>query len=212
MNRLAFRLPDDFEFDPVKHFYTWRGRRLPSVTRILDLRGLLTGREYWTDEAKERGTAVHSAIEFDIDADLDWSSVADEIAPYVGAFRKFKLETGIEIIASEQSLVHPLLFYAGKLDLIARRRANGIAVGRTRQRNILVDLKSGAYTRHYDLQIAAYDMMIEQTADILIDEWWIVSLRSNGNYSIHVVADRVQARKNFLKALELTKFIGDELS
>lgn len=85
--------PDGLTFDGETHTYTAGGRSVPSVTQVLKRVGLIDDR--WVDEhALSRGRAVHAVIQYDLEGDLDEASIADEIRPYVDAWRRFRAETG----------------------------------------------------------------------------------------------------------------------
>lgn len=111
----------DLTFDPVRHRYELGGRRLPSVTEIL---GILTERTFaeippdQLENARRRGTLVHTAVDLYNRDELDETSVSAEISPYLDAWKRFLSETGAIVIASEMRVHHKKLGYAGTLDLI----------------------------------------------------------------------------------------------
>src|SRR3954452_7906298 len=75
-------------FDPCSHAYYFRGRRLISVTQAIQAAGLIRS-EWYTEAARQRGRAVHLAIHFDAQRDLDESSVSPLVRPYLEAARSF---------------------------------------------------------------------------------------------------------------------------
>ena len=108
-------------FDPIAHRYTYDGVEVPSVTSILTGVGISDYSRIPRDvlaRAAARGTAVHEAIEYLLADDLDWSSVADEIEPYVSAYVEWVRDTGWQPVQIECRLYHPTLRYAGTADQI----------------------------------------------------------------------------------------------
>src|SRR5689334_10950685 len=93
----AFAIATGVAFDPAGHTYSVDGRRLPSVTQILQAVGMA---EIPVGIPSDRlaykrsvGIAVHAAILFMLDDDLDLISVDPAIAGYLTAFDRFRTET-----------------------------------------------------------------------------------------------------------------------
>src|SRR5512135_2118575 len=110
-------------FDAEKHEYRYDGRVVPSVTQVLDVVGRF---KYWDSiemqEARERGTAVHLITHlYDMD-ELDPDSVDEIYQPYLNAYIKFKRESGIVILESEQQVWHGKYEFAGTLDRVGELR------------------------------------------------------------------------------------------
>lgn len=119
---------------------------LPHVTSILKGVGLIDT-TFMTDFGRDRGTAVHEATALDDRNDLDESSVDPVIAPYLAAWRRFRAEAKLEIVAVEQHVEHTLYAYCGTLDRIVRLGGGAEWV---------IDIKTGAPRPTDRLQIAAY--------------------------------------------------------
>lgn len=140
-------------FEPEGHVYSVDGETLPSVTGIVDSADMFPfGRANESPTFyMERGRAVHSACQFDDEGTLDESSV-DEIAiPRLEAWRKFRRESKVKIIANETPLWHPRLRYAGTLDRLV------IWDGRF----CILDLKCGKDVPAYGIQTAGYELLTE---------------------------------------------------
>lgn len=104
------------EFDEESHVYTYQGNRLPSVTGILKDEGFID--IAWYDEwSRDKGSHVHTAIEYDLTGELDEENLDDEIRPYLSAFRKFMAESGFKVQRSEIPQMSTTYHYAGKSDL-----------------------------------------------------------------------------------------------
>lgn len=136
------------EFNPVTHTYAWAGQVVPSVTQILkpivdfsDIEPAVLA------AAAERGHRVHLATELDDRGTLDESSVADDIRPYLQAWRDFKRESGAVMLEIERRVFHPELRYAGTLDRVLS--LNG--------REFVADIKSSSQVhRAVGAQTAGY--------------------------------------------------------
>lgn len=106
--------------DARSHRYTWCGQRVGGVSEIMQALGIVDPRWY-TDYSRERGTAVHLALDLLAHGRLDWSSVDSRVAGYVRAGEKFLLDFRVPIgtsrVLTEHMIYHEGLRYAGKLDL-----------------------------------------------------------------------------------------------
>lgn len=110
-----------FLFDPAEHAYYLDGARLPSVTQILHEAGI--GTDYSMvppqilEHKRQVGVAVHAACRLVDEGELDESTVADEIAPYVGSYQQFLADTGFRAIGTELPLYDEVRGYAGTPDV-----------------------------------------------------------------------------------------------
>lgn len=137
-------------FDAATHTYTLGGKRLPSVTEIIQdcrLEDYSMVPPDVLEAAREFGSHVHQATHlFDL-GELDWATLDPEIKPYVEAWGTFLDDTGAVVIASEQPVVHEKLGYAGTPD-------RGLAWD---SRIVIPDLKATAVVpRTVGIQTSAY--------------------------------------------------------
>lgn len=136
-------------FDPATHTYAIDGRTLPSVTQVLKAEGLIdTSGPWYTDWHSGRGNAIHAALEFDDQGDLDYASLDPEIKPYVDAWRDFKAKVGVKCIHIERRLHCPHRWYAGMIDRVLNIRSE--------IPGIILDIKTGGPERWHAIQTAAY--------------------------------------------------------
>jgi hypothetical protein len=114
----------------------------PCVSDILVDAGLVDP-TWFTEEARERGTAVHSVCEFYDQGDLKEDTVDPRIAGYFESYKKWRALCGFAPEWVEVSLGNE--FYAGTPDrvIVSRPRA-------------LYDLKSGPFYRSHAIQTALY--------------------------------------------------------
>jgi hypothetical protein len=158
-------------FDPFTHSYRFHGRRLISVTQAIQAAGLIRS-EWYTEAARQRGRAVHLAVHFDAERDLEESSVSPLIRPYLEAARNFKRETGFVTELTEARVWAIDLGYAGTLDHLGWIQS--------RQR-VLVDWKTGPVPEWARLQMAGYANGFPNGAGFLR---YAVQLKPDGAYKI----------------------------
>jgi hypothetical protein len=167
----AAQAPAAVTFDPSTHCYRFHGRRLISVTQAIQAAGLIRS-EWYTEAARQRGRAVHLAVHFDAERDLDEGSVTPLIRPYLEAARSFKRETGFRTELTEARVWAIDLGYAGTLDHLG-------VIG-SKQR-VLVDWKTGSVPEWARLQTAGYANGFPNGAGFLR---YAVELKPEGAYKI----------------------------
>lgn len=117
----GFRLKaDQLTFDPQNHVYKLNDVTIPSVTQLMKPISRYKYRdidEETLNRAAQRGTQVHSAIEFYDRYGLD--EYQGEARPYFEAYLSWHKKYQPRIIANEQPTWHRYLRYAGTVDLLA---------------------------------------------------------------------------------------------
>ena len=91
-------------FSERRHLYEEAGVVAPSVTQVLQLAGLDDPSRipiHYRTRGAAIGTEVHRATELWDHDDLDFDSIAGEIAGYVDAYRLFRQETGFAPLTIE---------------------------------------------------------------------------------------------------------------
>ncbi len=107
------------EFDAPTHTYKLDGRRVPSVTQVLEPATDWSFVPAWQLEAaRALGQDVHLAINLMVQQRLDWESVDPAVLPYVNGARRFLKESGATVLASELLLGSERLQVCGTLDLL----------------------------------------------------------------------------------------------
>lgn len=156
-------------FNEDKHEYLVDGVVWPSVTQIIsilyDFNGIPTNNlEY----ARRRGQAVHKAVEI-FNLGQEFAEPLDPvIVPYLDAWKKFIAETGMEITAAEQHLVHSRMPFCGTFD----------ARGHRSREKWLLDVKAvNVLSRATGVQLAAYEQL---TGEVLRRA--AVKLNPDGTY------------------------------
>jgi hypothetical protein len=163
-------------FDQARHVYTLDGRVIPSVTQALKATGMIDYSMIPRDAlqtAAARGTAVHKALQYFDDGELDESSVAPELVGYVRAAQRFYLESGFQVAHNEFRSFHPTYLYAGTMD-----RTGGFPDGSL----AVVDWKTGLVVPGHALQLVAYANLLKQPRRY---RRIAVKLNSDGTYRVH---------------------------
>ena len=157
------------EFDEESHTYKVDGKPAPSVTQILHACGIGVN-PFWTEEGREFGKAVHAAIHYHAEGDLDFDALDDTVKPRLDAYINFRTEMDFSPELVEQPLYSRAPRYAGTPDQVQLGRA-------------VVDFKTGSIAPETALQLAAYDMLLPNP---YIHERWAVHLKDDGTYSLKV--------------------------
>lgn len=108
-------------FNEAAHTYHLDGKRVPSVTQVLQPLTALFYPDMNSPQmqaARIRGQHVHAACHYEDEGDLDISTIG-AYAGYVKAWQKFKAEKRAEILVNESRVVHRGMRYAGTLDKLA---------------------------------------------------------------------------------------------
>ncbi len=182
MSAIPERIPFSgrLSFEEEGHVYRLDGEVIPGITAVLKRVGLIDDR-FYSVEARDRGTAVHAAIEYLQDGDLERSSLAPLLVPYVEAWERFRDEMGWEPIERPELLVgSETLRFATRIDGVGRLRGdNRIAVG---------NWKTGGPERWHSLQSAGEAMAYAETigrATSLALRRFALYLRDDGTYRFH---------------------------
>ena len=154
------------QFDPKEHRYEVAGQVVPSVTEILT--AALGRNPFWTKEGRQFGTAVHTAIHYYTQGDLDYGSLHPRVKPRVDAYLKFCAEWQFRPDLVEQPLYMEQPLVCGTPDQVQFERA-------------VVDFKCGPHLPEHALQLASYAHMLPNP---LKYERLGVHLLDNGKYSL----------------------------
>jgi ATP-dependent exoDNAse (exonuclease V) beta subunit len=193
-------------FEEESHTYTLRREGyadiiLPSVTEIMEpIHSKSYGNisERILDNAADRGTRLHRAIEF-------WNkyhfkNVDEDCAGYFDAYLKFREEhASWKPIHSEYRFYHKTFLYAGTCDLLLET-PDGI---------VLLDIKTTAQAHLglWSVQLAAYHNGLESYCHTLkIAVTKVLQVSNDGNYILHDVKENFSV---FLACLQVYNFKED---
>lgn len=195
-------------FESEAHRYLLSGverpRELLSVTKTFEiaLEGTL-GEDYWTEEARQRGSFTHQAILYHSQHDLDLNTLHPIVKPFFDGYLKFVDDYQPEILHAEQPVFDEVSGYAGTFDLLCRLRRPGVVVSRALELD-LVDVKSGAIPWTVGMQTAAYKRPVQLVYPGFLIRRWALNLRADGSYKLEEVSRWKDARdheRQFLAVL-----------
>jgi hypothetical protein len=182
------------EFNAEKHEYRMDGRLMPSVTTVLKGTGMIDYSmipQNVLQAAAHRGTAVHKALHYYDDGELDESTIDPMILPYVEAGKRFYAESRFEVAHVEQRVVDKVHWYAGTLDRTGAFPDGSVAV---------LDWKTGILVPGHGLQLAAYAACMDHPRKY---RRIAVQLKDDGTYRIeeYPMKDFERDIRTFLSAL-----------
>lgn len=165
-------------FFDQSHTYEVDGEPVPSVSEVTrfmsrEIYGDIT--QFQLDNAAERGTAVHKALEV-----LDkYSEVeaSEDIVPYIKAYLAFRKDHPTEWKKIEYAVCHPDKLYAGTLDRYGT--VDGIPT--------LLDFKttSSIDPAHRHLYTAAQNLYRRALPDDMpVEQILILQLKKDGTYKL----------------------------
>lgn len=169
--------PVPFSFDAADHAYRIGDVRVPSITQLLKMSGHVDDR-YYTEESRQRGTAVHELTkDFDLGAltlpSLD-SLHRGYVLGYIAACEALKPEWD----QIEEPDVHPTFRFGGRPDrlgTVMRRRSVG-------------EVKSGAKAQSHAIQTALQAILISWRWGVSPELWQrlCIYVRRTGRFSVEV--------------------------
>lgn len=195
-----FSTADGLTFDRENHLYRVSGIPIPSVTQLMQP---LSQTKYNTvndailQMAADRGTEVHSAIEFFLKYGVD--EISDGGRGYMDAFLSWYREAKPQVIGSELMTYHRTLLYAGTVDLLAN-------VG---GKLTLIDYKTTAAIHDVltTVQLEAYQRALASDG-VKIDQKAILHLKQDGTYLFKVYqANDLEAWKTFCALITIRAHI-----
>jgi len=161
-------------FDPLMHRYAIDAVPVPGITSLLRRHRLDECFRNIPEEAKEKGSRIHDAVQYDLENELDEDTVEPEEMRYVEAERAFRAECEFTVISAEMLVGSDLYWYATKID------AYGILAGKT----VLINWKSGPdadpYPVQSHLEALLFEHMVGKRAERIIG----VHLAATGKYAI----------------------------
>lgn len=186
-------------FDPETHTYTQNGIVVPSVTEIVGV-----ALPFWSNSPDlqwltQRGTAVHEALDFYEDGDLDYDELDERIEPYIAGWRKFVHETGWRTIAKEVRVDSLHYKFAGRADRIGTWPARAPVL-------TVLDIKTGDVVgKSAALQTAGYQIAwnsMRRGRMSFVRKRAALQLTEDGEYRVHHFTNDSDA-KAFLAALAI---------
>ncbi|MCJ7663059.1 MAG: PD-(D/E)XK nuclease family protein [Desulfobacterales bacterium] len=189
----------ELTFSPDTHVYLLDGRRIASTTEIIAAAGLM---DFCTagEERMQLGSYIHKAIALYDRDELDMDALDPAWRPYLEQWIRFRDETKFEPIQGEIPYYSKVYDFAGTPD----------KVGMLNGRRVLLDFKSGSPARWHDVQLAAYERLLNENG-LRVDRTFKLYLGpDNGLPRLRPVdyCSRSIAWNVFLAALTIHNFKG----
>jgi hypothetical protein len=176
---LGAAAPGALRFDDADHRYFIDEVEWPGVTRALEDARLIDFSKVPRDvleRAKQRGTAVHSAVHYWLEGDLDEGSLTDETHGYLMAAGAFLNQMRVTPLRIERFIQAPAYRFCGRLDLEGLiERKDG------KSDKLVVDWKSGLIQPAHRVQLAGY---VSGLPDPRSYRRMTVELHADGSYKI----------------------------
>lgn len=189
------------KFREEDHTYWLGERQLPGVTTVIDMWAQTYAGipEEILRPARERGTAVHMACQYDDEGELDESFLESPLGTYVLAWRDFQVQKAFIPKLIEQQVYSQRYQYAGTLD-----RTGSLQGGYGRGPvEVLMDIKTGsALKATTGLQTAAYAEALRTDRRKKSLPRWGVELHKDGTWRLEEFKDPDDL-PTFLAALRL---------
>lgn len=118
----------------------------PRVTEVIKAAGMMGDTSWYTEEARDRGTAVHKACWYLAENDLDLTTLDPRVAPRVAQFQEWLQQTRVEIHECEKAVKDDVHVYRGTADILAYV-SDCLSI---------IDIKCGPPQPWHGVQTAAY--------------------------------------------------------
>jgi hypothetical protein len=171
-----------------QHKYWLGSRQLLGTTTALKLAGLIDDRWY-NPEALQRGSYVHQMVHYDVEGDLDETSVDPRLLGYLQASRALKQQAGAKVAiahgrpAVERVMADPILGLGGTSDWIGEMFGDPWA---------LIDWKTGDAYAWHAIQTAMYERLAKSSGVIPPNvkvQRYVGYLRKDGTFKVEPCND-----------------------
>lgn len=180
--------------------YVVAGERVPSVTEVLDVAGLVDYRDVprqALDLAAARGQEVHHWIEV-LDEGGEVSAVEPSVLGRLRAYQTFRDAEVFRREWSERTIVSQLYHFAGRPDLFGRIGGASLPA--------VIDVKPpGPVQPWWPVQVAGYAIAIESALGIPYVLGFVLELGNDGRFKLRPRITR-DDRHDFLAALRVAQF------
>ena len=180
----------NIDFYPDEHRYAVDGVDTQSVTQVLQAEGL-GGSQFWSEDDRRRGTAVHrialligsspirgkSVEEIVFNSPWDPQTTAPVLVGYGFAVARFYLESGVRPRLIEKPVASRRHGIAGTLDGFGDLPSG---------QSLLWDFKSGQPQPAAWVQTALYAMCLEESFGLKVDLRTVVWVKPDGSYKMAV--------------------------
>jgi hypothetical protein len=187
------------EFEKSTHVYRYGGKIVPSVTQVMaPLIDFSMVDPEILEAARQFGQHCHEACHLFDTGELVRDTLDPLLAPYVDAWGRFLDQSGAVVIASEQSLMHLQLGYAGTPDRVLDWGRFGVAIPDLKF-TATVPKTVGVQTAAYAKAYASFHGLNKEPVRVCIH------LHGDGSYHVHR-RQELSDWSYFLSCLNVWKF------
>ena len=183
------------DYDSEHHLYFMNGNLVHSVTEITGcLHNFGDIPKQKLEAAAKKGTAVHTAIQYYLENDLDENTLDEVIKPYLESFKQWYSYSNMKPVKLEMIVGSLKLQYAGRFDCLMKDKANNL---------IIVDWKTGIKTKSHSAQGAGYCIAYEEMKRKSGIKSATLYLKPTGFEFIE--NDTISSKLEFLNALKICR-------
>ncbi len=182
-----------FRFDAGRHEYFIGDQKVPSITQLIEMGGLVNGSQYFTEASRIRGTSVHAlCADYDLGA-LDLPRLESPhrgyVLGYIAACEALKPDWQSIEVAD----VHPVYRYGVRTD----------RVGKVFGRRTVCEIKSAVKARHHAIQTSLQALADEVRSKVPHEmiQRFTIYVKPTGKFSVEEHTDR----RDFDQAMRLIK-------
>lgn len=205
-------------FKEKEHIYEYEGRRIPSVTSILNIwilthagyvntiSGVVIGKEVF-EAAQDFGTAIHLAIKYLLTTGLNWDGLDPSLIPplkqaerWINDWKIKPIQEFTRVFIVEQPMMSKRYGYAGTLDIFCEiSKVKGEVL-------CLTDWKTGDYG-NASAQLAAYENLVREYTGCrkTIEKRVLYLPKDGGDYKFEQMNDK-DSWSYFLSRLNCYKY------
>lgn len=159
----------DLTFDEKEHRYFHDGVEIPRLTRLIESFGLIKHKA--TEGYLQRGSAIHLALQYYDEGDLDEEALDPQIRPWFDAYKQFREDTGFKPVRIEKKAHNDQHLFATIVD----------RTGTINGSEVLLELKSGSKSDWWGLQLAGQQIALQQE----FKKRYALELSKEGKYKLH---------------------------
>lgn len=191
-------------FEPVRHRYELDGAQVPSVTGVLHRSGIINFDGIPApilDAAKARGTAVHSAIHYYNEQDLDAEQFAQDFPEWQGyleAWIGFCSQRKFEAVFNERRVASRRYQLAGTIDSLGLLDGSAVLLdfATGRPHDVAKNLQTAAY---YQLALE-WGATVDTALGLFFNRYpvvrrYAVQLKKNGTFRLDAYNDPSDFRR-----------------
>lgn len=179
-----------FRYDDAAHAYYLDDQRIPGISELLKLGGLVDDR-FYTEESRKRGSEVHElCAQWDLQA-LDPLTVTSNRRPYLLGYIDAVTRLECEWEAVEEAEAHPSLRFGGRPDRIGIvRKLQTVAEIKTGKKAKMVEVY-GHRTNAHAVQLCLQAILAASRRPLPAKHWQRLAIhpKVTGKFDVELYED-----------------------